>query len=62
MALTTAQKTYFGGSIVVGAVLAVVFSILAAQGDNNQTAYIAAAVASGIAGVVALIVMLVKRG
>jgi hypothetical protein len=61
MALTTAQKTYYGGSIAVGAILAIVFAILAAQGGNNQPAYIAAAVGSGLAGVVALIIMLVKR-
>jgi hypothetical protein len=61
MSLSQAQKTYVGGSLIVGAVLAALFGILAGSSTSNQAAYIAAAAASGLAGIVSLIVLLVKR-
>jgi hypothetical protein len=61
MALSNDERTYYGGGFIVGVVLALLFGILAANAHSNQLAYIAAAVASGIAGVVGGIIFLVNN-
>ena len=61
MALSTAQKTYYGGSFIAGLVLALLFGILAANTQSNHGAYIGAAVATGIAGLVGGIIFLVNK-
>ncbi|MCB0912956.1 MAG: hypothetical protein KDB60_15200 [Propionibacteriaceae bacterium] len=62
MSLSQAQKNYWTGAIVVGAVIAVLFGILAGNSaGGNQTAYIGAAVVGGVIAVGSLIVLLTRR-
>jgi len=54
-------QEYFGGSFFVGVILAILFGVLAGTSEANRTAYIMAAVASGLAGVVGGIVFLARK-
>lgn len=62
MSLTQTQKNYWTGSAVAGAVLAILFGILAATSSGgNQGAYIAACVACALVMVVSVVVLLVRK-
>jgi uncharacterized membrane protein YesL len=62
MALTQAQKTYWTGAAVIGAVLALLFGILAANASaGNQGAYIAACVVCALIAAASAVVLLTRR-
>lgn len=62
MSLTTAQQTYWGGSLAAGVLGAIGFGIGAAMASGgSHPAYIAASIACGLVAVLCLIVLLVKR-
>lgn len=61
MSLSTAEKGTFGGGLIVGVLLAILFGVLAGNDENNRTAYIGAAVTCGVIAVVCLIYILVKK-
>lgn len=54
-------QEYLGGSFFVGLVLAILFGFLASNSEANRTAYIFAAAASGLAGLVGGIIFLARR-
>ncbi len=62
MSLTKNQTTYLTGSVIAGAVFAILFGILAANSSGgNQVAYITACVVCALAGIAALIYLQVKK-
>jgi Na+/melibiose symporter-like transporter len=62
MSLSKSQSNYLTGAVVAGALLAILFGVLAANSSGgNQGAYIAACIACVVAGGVALVYLLMRR-
>ena len=55
------NRNYYGWSFIVGLGLAILFFILTFADEGNRSAYIAAAIASALAGIVGGIIYLVKK-
>lgn len=62
MSLTKNQSTYLTGSVIAGAVLAILFGVLASNASGGtQITYIGACIVAALAGIAALVYLLMRR-